>query len=68
MNTITDNYIDNLQAWDEIQYDWSTHVIVRISPHDLHINIEWEIVEVSISEIAEEYEYSVLPNLNKNAK
>jgi hypothetical protein len=60
MNTKTDNYIDSLTPWDIVQFDWTLHAIVRITPHNCYINIDWEIVEVEWSDISEEYELSVL--------
>lgn len=72
MNTKTDQYIDSLNPWDIVQYDWTLHAIVKTTTHDCYINIDWEIVKVSWGDISEEYELSVLEeeqdNLQNNIK
>jgi len=56
MNTKWDNYIDSLEVWDMIQYDWLIYQILKMDSYNVTINIEWELEEVSFSEILEEWE------------
>lgn len=66
MNNKVDDYVDSLQPWDMVQYDGTLHAIVKTTPHDCYINIEWEIEKVSWSDIAEEYELNVLEEEQDN--
>jgi len=61
-NTVTDNYINNLTPWDEIEYDWEIHIIIRTDQYKCYINDDWNIVGVDWAGIAETYELMQLEN------